>query len=716
MVFMKLKYLSYLIICLILLAISAGTYYGFTPAPYIPNGLWEPHEVNELPKIIAQQTGSSRKVQGETKHFIEQTLKSNVDGIQIPITLNNKGHIIIDSIDAIPIKEALEIIGTKKYIFLLINPDIYLSRRLCDNIAELLENNHLNDTVIFESLNPVLLWQYHSIAPYNLIMYDFVQQEYKRSTPMLKNPTITWLLSQSLIQEWSRWTLKPDILGPNINFSLPKIHRLKKLGYPIIVWSVDSDTKAENLYAIGVDGLETTKPAKLLSVVPKVESIFDASGLELAKNVQVINIEKTEDIIQALRLARDSGRKVSAYARRNSQGGQSLADNHIILNLKHFNKMRLLEDGKTLNVQAGATWEEVQIYLAPLGRAVKVMQPDNMFAVGSTASVNGFGWQVSAGPFASTVQSLKLALASGEIIKCSKKDNSKLFSAALGGYGLLGIITELNIETVPNFNLNRNSSVISSNDFPDKYAMNVTLSPKAELAYGRLDADSSHLFYDILLIVYSRDKDLSVESKPLNLHNQIALKKQIHAITERNDEGRHARWSLERNFYGLMPEQVLSRNEIMTIDLQNFWPYSYNNTEVMQAYFIPTTKLNEFLTTLKELIPDYDLDLLVATISTVKEDDLTLLSYAKQDVFAISLTFSQATTAEADNIMHQFTQKVVAKALDLRGSFYLPFRTNYTKLQLEQAYPNLKEFLQLKSKYDPQELFVNNWYLSYVKH
>jgi hypothetical protein len=49
------------------------------------------------------------------------------------------------------------------------------------------------------------------------------------------------------------------------------------------------------------------------------------------------------------------------------------------------------------------------------------------------------GWPVPYGPFGSTVRSLRMMLADGSIIECSRTKNSELFSFARGGYGLFAL-------------------------------------------------------------------------------------------------------------------------------------------------------------------------------------------------------------------------------------------------------------------------------------
>ena len=58
-------------------------------------------------------------------------------------------------------------------------------------------------------------------------------------------------------------------------------------------------------------------------------------------------------------------------------------------------------------------------------------------------------------------------------------------------------------------------------------------------------------------------------------------------------------------------------------------------------------------------------------------------------------------------------QEMVAAALRHDGRYYLPYRLHATTEQFAEAYPQAKNFFALKRKYDPDELFQNEFYLKY---
>jgi hypothetical protein len=46
----------------------------------------------------------------------------------------------------------------------------------------------------------------------------------------------------------------------------------------------------------------------------------------------------------------------------------------------------------------------------------------------------------------------------------------------------------------------------------------------------------------------------------------------------------------------------------------------------------------------------------------------------------------------------------------LGGSFFLTYHRHASTSQVESCYPRFREFLDLKKRYDPDEIFSSDWY------
>jgi FAD/FMN-containing dehydrogenase len=112
-------------------------------------------------------------------------------------------------------------------------------------------------------------------------------------------------------------------------------------------------------------------------------------------------------------------------------------------------------------------------------------------------------------------------------------------------------------------------------------------------------------------------------------------------------------------------------------------------------------------------LPAHQADLLNVTIRSVEEDTDTFLRYADQPVFAFVMLFNQQRSAAGEDDMRALTQELIDASLEAGGRYYLPYRLHATPEQFAAAYPQGAEFFALKRKYDPGELFQNEFYRTY---
>ena len=172
------------------------------------------------------------------------------------------------------------------------------------------------------------------------------------------------------------------------------------------------------------------------------------------------------DLIQR---AASEGRRISIAGARHSMGGHTFYPGGITLDMEAFRHMSLDEDKRILTVGAGARWCEIIPYLDARGYAISIMQSNNDFSVGGSISVNCHGWQNDKPPIASTVESFRIVTPSGETLRCSRQDNAELFSLALGGYGLFGVILEVDLRITDNEYYEAEAHLIASSDYADTY-------------------------------------------------------------------------------------------------------------------------------------------------------------------------------------------------------------------------------------------------------
>ena len=103
-----------------------------------------------------------------------------------------------------------------------------------------------------------------------------------------------------------------------------------------------------------------------------------------------------------------------------------------------------------LRCGAGVNLGEVLDLIVPHGAFLPVLPGTRFVTVGGAiaADIHGKNHHLD-GSFCDHVSELRLALADGEIVRCSREENSDLFAATCGGMGLTGVVLDATLMLTP---------------------------------------------------------------------------------------------------------------------------------------------------------------------------------------------------------------------------------------------------------------------------
>ena len=165
--------------------------------------------------------------------------------------------------------------------------------------------------------------------------------------------------------------------------------------------------------------------------------VDDVTRMNATKVSGVIYARSPEDIQRGLMKARAEGKRVAVRGTKHSMGGQSMAEDSIVIDMTKMTKMHYNKDSETVICECGCTWADLILYLNQFGMSPRTMQSYSTFSVGGTLAVNGHGITTDFS-LAECVESFRLIKADGQEIRCERGSGEKgeLFKLALGG--LLG--------------------------------------------------------------------------------------------------------------------------------------------------------------------------------------------------------------------------------------------------------------------------------------
>ena len=414
-----------------------------------------------------------------------------------------------------------------------------------------------------------------------------------------------------------------------------------------------------------------------------------------------------------LQRAQAAGLPVSIAGARHSMGGHTIAPDGIVIDMLPFRRMEWNEATDLLWVQAGALWSDIIPYLDRRGRSVAVMQSNNSFSVGGSISVNCHGWQFGQPPIASTVESLRLMRADGVVVRCSRTENPELFSLVLGGYGLFGVVLDVELRVIPNERYRLHQSIVPVDEALPAFDELVQNRSDVAMVYARMSIVPDRLFQDVILNVFYRDPAPDGSLPELSAAGLVELRRSLFRGSAGSDYGKGLRWQAETRLQPHLQSRYFSRNQLLNEGADVFQNRSADSTDILHEYFVPREGLAAFVDELQRIVPEHPADLLNVTVRSIETDRDSFLRYADRPYVSFVMLFQQPRTAEADAEMRALTRELIDASLRAGGRYYLPYRLHATVEQFQRAYPQAQQFFKLKRKYDPMSTFQNRFYLDY---
>ena len=445
----------------------------------------------------------------------------------------------------------------------------------------------------------------------------------------------------------------------------------------------------------------------------------DASRLSPTPVAKHITISKPaqDDLIARIRAelkeAAEAGRPFAASVARHSMGGQSLPRDGTAVTLDG-GPLEMDTTAKTYRTSAGNRWSDVIRILDPKGYSPAVMQSNSDFGVGSTFCVNAHGWPVPHGPFGSTVKAIRLVLADGTLMQCSRTENAELFGLAMGGYGLFGVIVELDVEMTENLLLQPKFERMAPERFATEFTRVIDTDRSLAMAYGRMSVSRKNFFDDALMVTYR-----PVANPPATLPavasagKLTGLENDIYRAQTGWEVAKGLRWFMESRLGPAITGGAATRNSLMAEPVINLAQKDMRRTDILHEYFVAPERFGEFVGACRDIIPKAKAEFLNVTLRYVAEDKTPSLTIAPVRRIAAVMSFSQEVTPEGEIDMMQTTEALIDRVTAIGGAFYLPYRLHARRDQVEKAYPTVSDFVAAKRRYDPQLRFRNAMWDAY---
>lgn len=188
-------------------------------------------------------------------------------------------------------------------------------------------------------------------------------------------------------------------------------------------------------------------------ITPGNENYNDARTIYNAmidkKPALIVKCSNVADVITCVNYARERDLLTAVRCGGHNGAGLSLVENGLVIDLSEMNGIRVNADAKTVRVEGGCTWGEVDHATHPFGLAV----PSGIISTTGVAGLTlGGGHGYLSRKYGLTVDNLleaDVVLADGRLVTASKEQNQDLFWAIRGGGGNFGIVTSFLFQAHP---------------------------------------------------------------------------------------------------------------------------------------------------------------------------------------------------------------------------------------------------------------------------
>ncbi|WP_237150632.1 MULTISPECIES: FAD-binding oxidoreductase [unclassified Pseudomonas] len=446
-----------------------------------------------------------------------------------------------------------------------------------------------------------------------------------------------------------------------------------------------------------------------LWAAPSGVLVNDVTGLNPIWVNRLFAPRTTDEIRQSLALWTGP---VSIGGGRYSMGGQIATEDSLHLDMRQFNQViRYSPESRVIRVQSGIRWRDLQSVIDPHDLSVKIMQSYANFTVGGALSVNAHGRYVGAGPVINSVRALQLVLADGSLVEASRTENADVFHAAIGGYGALGIITEVELDLVSNVTMERQVQHLPVADYPDFFNHQIRGNEQAILH----NADLAPPYFDRATAVTwcTTDKTLTVADRLVAPGQSYKFDQTVMWSVAKLPGGPVIRKDvIDPLRYRSHP--VVRRNYEASADVASLGPLATrNSTYALQEYFVPVAQLNGFIKQMAAILQAHHVDAVNISIRHAPAAPDSCLSWAREEVFSLVLYYWQHVRTADREAVGVWTRELIDAALSFGGTYYLPYQLHATRAQFSRAYPHAPRLFALKAHFDPGNRFRNKLWDKY---
>jgi FAD/FMN-containing dehydrogenase len=472
--------------------------------------------------------------------------------------------------------------------------------------------------------------------------------------------------------------------------------------------------------------LAQPKPAPK-SAKPKPEGVLvnDVHAqLSSALVFKILEPDTLDGVRGAFHFARREKRPVCIAGGRSGMGGQEFGGEAVMIDTRKLNKVLDFDAERGLiELEAGVQWPRLYEFLASGQRgrerqwtfAQKPADIDRV-TIGGSLSANVHGRGLAMPPLVNDIESFKLVDQKGDLLSCSRSENAELFRLAIGGYGMFGFVYSVTLRLAPRRKLERvvdlrtldGLGTVLADRFADGFLY-------GDFQLSTDDKSPEFLLQGVLTCYRAVPSETPLQGAgpALDEKDRVTLFELAHS------DKRAAFLRISNHAQATHGQLYWSDEQQMAAYPDNYHREvdrrlkAVRGTEVMTEICCERGLLERFMTEVRQYALREQVEVISATVRLVEQDKESFLAWARKPfacvTFHIHVEHSTRGLIRAGDAF----RRLIDIGLRHGGGYFPAHHRHALRRQLDVCLPQFGEFLRLKMKHDPQELFQSDWYRHY---
>lgn len=449
------------------------------------------------------------------------------------------------------------------------------------------------------------------------------------------------------------------------------------------------------------------------------------SQLNATRVSAVVTPGNLHQLRQTIVRARAAGQSISIAGGRHAMGGQQFSEGAVLLDTRALDRVLSFDHRRGhVTVEGGIQWpallyflDGIQMDRSPQWGIVQKQTGADRLSLAGALSCNAHGRGLTLGPIVQQVESFELIDFMGEARACSRSENSELFSLAIGGYGLFGVISRITLRLQPRVKVRRVVRLAETATIIAAFESRIA----GGFQYGdfqfAIDAAADDFLRRGVFSCYEPVAlDTPITEDPICFSGDDWSQLILYAHQDkRRAFETYSRRYLETSgqIYWSDAQLAASYTDGYHAELDHATGAGVKGTEMITELFVPRGSLAAFMEDARRVLRAHRANVIYGTVRLIERDDETRLAWARKRWACIVFNLHVDHTPGAIDAAAETFRALIDLAIAHSGSYYLTYHRWARPDQVLRCYPKFREFLDAKRRYDPEQRFQSEWYRHY---